>query len=145
MGNENILSDKLVKLLFLIKFSKIIEGKTKLHKMIFLGKEEENLDMGFTFEKYNYGPYSFELTEALNSLESLGLIEVQTAFFSSSDSKGFQTKQFTYKLSDKGVKISEEINLEKFKEVVDAIKKLVEKWNNVSRQKIVEHVYSKYM
>ena len=96
------------------------------------------------FVKYNYGPYSFELTRALDTLQNTGLIDVETSLFASSDSKGFQTKQFTYTITKKG----DEIILPKMdamKEVIKKIKILLEKWNNVPRTKVIEHVYSKYM
>jgi len=144
MEKEEVLSDKLLKLLLLIKLAKRIEGKTKLHKIIFLGKEEEEIDLGFEFVKYNYGPYSFELTKALESLETLELIKIQMDVLNSTDSEGFINKKFIYMITDKGDKLVD-LEFEKLKEVMEKIKLLVEKWNNVSREKIIEHVYSKHM
>lgn len=144
MEKEEVLSDKLLKLLLLIKLAKRIEGKTKLHKIIFLGKEEEEIDLGFEFIKYNYGPYSFELTKALESLETLELIEIQMDILNSTDSEGFINKKFIYMTTDKGDKLVDS-ELEKLKEVFEKIKLLIEKWNDVSREKIIEHVYSKHM
>lgn len=144
MDEIQILNEKLLKLLLLIKLAEKIEGKTKLQKIVFLGKEEEGIDLGFEFIKYNYGPYSFELTKALDSLETLGLIEVQMEVLSATDSKGFLNKKFVYTITNKGSDLVD-TEKEKLKEVMEKIKQLVQKWNNVPRDKIVEHVYSKYM
>lgn len=144
MVDDNVIPANFLKLLMLLKLANKIEGKTKLHKMVFLGmKEDPKIDFGFEFTKYSYGPYSFELTKALESLETFGLINVETVFFSSSDSNGFQTKQFSYTITRKGIEITDNAKIEK--EVVEKIKLLLKKWNNAPRQNIVGHVYSEYM
>lgn len=144
MEKNNLIPENFLKLLLLIRLANKIEGKTRLHKMVFLGeKEEPRVDFGFEFTKYNYGPYSFELTKALDSLETLKLINIKTSLLALTDSNGFQTKQFSYTITEKGLQITEKIKVEK--EVVEKIKQLIKKWNNVSRQNIVEHVYSTYM
>lgn len=130
MTNENILEDKLLKLLFLIKIAKKIEGKTRLHKIIFLGKQEEGIDMGFEFVKYNYGPYSFELTQAVDTLQNLGLINVTTTLFASSDTKGFQTKQFSYSITNKADELTKREE-DKMKDFIIKVSALLKKWNNV--------------
>lgn len=144
MNQENLLSERILKLLLLISIAQKIEGKTKLQKIVFLGKEEEDIDLGFEFVKYNYGPYSFELTKELESLQTLGLIEIQMEINNSTDSNGFISKKFIYKITTKGNEIINS-ETEKLKEVVEKIKQLVRKWNTVPREKIVEHVYSRYM
>ncbi len=145
MENGEIISDeKLLKLLLLIKLAGKIEGKTRLQKMVFLGKEEENVDIGFGFIKYNYGPYSFELTKALETLQTLGCIKVETILFASASEDGFQTKQFTYMITEEGEKLVNS-KIDEMKEVAEKIKHLLKKWNNVPRAKIIEHVYSQYM
>ena len=55
------LTENQEKLLLFVKLAGEIDGKTKLQKLLFLGKNEFNLDINFDFEKYNYGPYSFGL------------------------------------------------------------------------------------
>jgi len=144
METESILSEKLLKLLLLIKLAEKIEGKTKLQKIVFLGKEEERIDLGFEFIKYNYGPYSFELTKALETLKECELIEITTEILPASNQEGFESKKFTYQITDKGKKLID-AEIEKLREVFEKIKLLVEKWNNVSRDEIIRYVYSKHM
>jgi len=142
-GNE-LIPENFLKLLFLIKLAGKIEGKTRLHKMVFLGEKEEGLDFGFEFEKYNYGPYSFGLTKAVDALQELKLIDVETILFASSDQKGFQTKQFSYTLTSKAEELTKEKE-ENMKDFLVKLKLLIDKWNKVPRSEIIKHVYSKYM
>jgi uncharacterized protein YwgA len=46
-------------------------GKTKLHKLIYLIKEIGEVPIGFNFRFYNYGPYSDNLAETLDFVNSL--------------------------------------------------------------------------
>lgn len=142
MEETEVIPESFLKLLLLLKLAGQIQGKTKLHKMVFLSKEEEpRIDFGFEFTKYNYGPYSFDLTKALDAMETLGLIEVETSILPSTDFNGFQTKQFTYKITEKGLETTSNSKIEEKREVVEKIKQLVQKWNTVPRQKMIEHVY----
>ena len=147
MDTNIFLENKTINLLFFLKLAKNISGKTKLNKIIFLGKQEEDIDLGFHFEKYNYGPYSFDLTESLNKLEDNEFIEIEMEVLPSSDINGFQSKQFTYKISSKGNDFlsTSASDIMKNLQTKEKIKQLLKKWNNLSRTKIVEHVYSKYM
>ena len=139
-----MISDKLLKLLLLIKSAGKIEGKTKIQKMVFLGKEEEELNLGFDFVKYNYGPYSFELAKALNALEDGGLIKINMSLVSSPDEENVETKRFTFSLTEEGNQlISERQGIPE--EVKNKIERLVKRWNNVPGSEIIRHVYSNYM
>ena len=50
-------------------------------------------------------------------------------------------KKFIYSITNKGNHFVD-AEKEKLKEVTEKIKQLVQKWNSVSRDKIVEHVYT---
>lgn len=133
---------KLLPLLFL-KEAKTIDGKTKFHKMIFLSGEEDGLKHGFEFLKYNYGPYSFELSNTLATLIDLGLIKEEKEFFDSANS--FQGKQIKYSLTEKGEKIINS-DIGRFEEQEKAaIKSTIKKWNDKTLKQIINHVYEKYM
>jgi len=144
MVGINVLSEnKIAKLLTLLNTAKEIRGKTKFHKLIFLGEQEENINFGFKFEKYNYGPYSFDLTRALETLANLGMIEISVTMFDSTGNGGFQTKQFTYSLTKLGRENLEKMGVDGSDD--KKIKILVDKWNTLSREKIIDHVYERYM
>ena len=102
----------LVQILLFLKHAKKIEGKTKFQKMMFLAQKENKLSKEFEFIKYNYGPYSFELTKDLESLEKEGLLTIRKEEFAT-DSK-FPGKRFVFQLTKKGEKFikTEEVKFE---------------------------------
>lgn len=118
-----------------------IKGKTRFQKMIFLAEKEEGLREAFEFEKYNYGPYSFELSDKLSSLENLGFLEIEKKEFPSADS--FEGKEFIYSLTDKGEEAVGDLDDSDSK----ALQKVADKWNSSesSLQELIDYVYDKYM
>ena len=142
MVQINLLKPDLMKVLLFLRESKTIIGKTKFQKMVFLAKEEEGLDIGFTFTRYNYGPYSFELSNAINSLNEIGLISIHTELFESRDQ--FPGKIFKFSLTKKGSEILSK-HLRSFSRDISKIKKVVSRWNDEPLDSIIKYVYSKYM
>ncbi len=55
---------------------KEVTGKKRLQKLISLGKYA-NLPFGVSFRLWNYGPFSREVAQATDTLESLGEIEAK--------------------------------------------------------------------
>jgi len=144
MKDSQILPKRMHILLELMKISKGIQGKTKLQKMMFLAKEEFGIQHEYTFEKYNYGPYSFELSNDLKALESFGLIKIDKNAF---DSKGlFEGKIFIFNLTEEGeLIVDKEITPKMLPETISKLQKLVDTWNKEPLQNIIKYVYSKYM
>lgn len=138
---NSILEMKQLKILKFLEIAEKIEGKTKFQKMIFLGKREYGLDVGYTFEKYNYGPYSEELSRNLESLIDLGFIAVKEEIF---DTEGhFPGVKNTYFITERGEKV---LDREIFnEEETTKVNKILTRWNNKSYKEIIDYVYSKYM
>ena len=139
---QSVLTERQEKLLLFLGLAKEIEGKTKLQKLIFLGKTEHQLPMDFEFNKYNYGPYSFSLSDELNVLQSLELISVKTEYFDSNDQ--FEGKVHKYSLSVKGKEYVAKIKSMNLK-FIESSKEVISKWNSKPLGNIIKHVYSKYM
>jgi len=57
-------------------------GKTQVQKLVYFA-QQSGMPLQYKYEIYHYGPYSFELSHELGSLDSLGVINVQ------SDPRGF--------------------------------------------------------
>jgi len=57
-------------------------GKTQLQKLIYF-VQDSGVPLEYKYEIYHYGPYSFELSRELGSLEGLGVLNIE------SDPKGF--------------------------------------------------------
>jgi uncharacterized protein len=57
-------------------------GKTQLQKLVYF-LQAAGVPLGYEYEIYHYGPYSFELSYDMDSLDSLGVLKVD------SDPSGF--------------------------------------------------------
>ena len=130
----------IVQILLFLKHAKKIEGKTKFQKMMFLAQKENKLSEEFKFIKYNYGPYSFDLTKSLEALEKEGFITVEKEEFETDGE--FPGKKFIFQLTEEGENL---IESEETKEDSNIIKNVVEEWNNKPMEDIIKYVYSKYM
>jgi uncharacterized protein YwgA len=50
-------------------------GKTQVQKLIYFA-QDSGVPLNYEYEIYHYGPYSFELSHDLGSLDSLGILNV---------------------------------------------------------------------
>jgi len=88
-------------------------GKTALQKMIFLLQEVYNVDLGYKFDLYTYGPFTSELLQDLDLVESIGGVKVLPTALGAGGVKGYQilpgergeavkekAKEFLDKISD---------------------------------------------
>jgi len=57
-------------------------GKTQFQKLVYFC-QDRGIPLGYKYEIYHYGPYSFQLSDDMSSLDSLGVLNVGT------DSGGF--------------------------------------------------------
>ena len=53
-----------------------ILGKKKLQKLIYFLQETKNVPLNYKYEIYHYGPYCFELSGNIDSLEIRGVINI---------------------------------------------------------------------
>jgi uncharacterized protein len=52
-------------------------GKIQLQKLVYF-LQETGVPLGYKFEIYHYGPYSFELSDQMSSLDSLGVLSINS-------------------------------------------------------------------
>lgn len=137
------LSQNQIYLLKLLDLANKIECKTKVQKLIFLAEVEEKAPLTYNFERYHYGPFSFELSDDLNALKQTGFIEEKQVIIGSSE--GFPIVKSTFNLTEDGkreiAKNEEKIN----HEAVNSINSIVKKWNDVPLEEVLNYVYSKYI
>jgi uncharacterized protein YwgA len=110
-----------------------IEGRTRLQKIVFLGQMELGLPKFFEFDKYYYGPYSWELTETLEDLILTGQVKEESESF-----RDFVT--YIYSLTDFGLTEMEKAARYIPEEKIEILKKLSE----IPRSALIEYVYRKY-
>jgi uncharacterized protein YwgA len=110
-----------------------VEGRIKLQKIVFLGEMELGLPKFFEFDKYYYGPYSWELTETLEDLISSGQVKEE------SEACGDYVT-YIYSLPDLELAGLEQSARYIPEEKIEILKKLSE----IPRSAIIEYVYRKY-
>lgn len=120
-----------------------VECKTKFQKIVFLAEKEEKAPLTYSFKKYHYGPFSFDLSDDLNALKQVNLISESINVIGSSEGSAIIKSTFT--LTEDGKKELEENTNKLSSEGIKAISQTVEKWNSVSLEKVLEYVYSKYI
>jgi len=64
------------KLLVILDKLRVIRGRTRFQKIIFLLKHKNKIDLDYNFIPYYYGPYSRDLQLAINLLEAAGFVQV---------------------------------------------------------------------
>lgn len=102
-----------------------VKGRTRLQKEVCILKYGENVPFGFGFESHHYGPYSAQLTGALDTLIAAGLVEQSIVELS------FDKWRYDYGLTEKGKRLFESVReaLEKSNpnlvdKLADSVKKL---------------------
>lgn len=84
-----------------------VRGRTRLQKEVyFLAKLlGEEVDRGYS--AHFYGPYSAEVAEAVNKLESLGFVDHSISSGGSRDARGFELARHDYKLTNDGAELAD--------------------------------------
>jgi uncharacterized protein YwgA len=77
----------------------VIEGRTKLQKMVFLLEKMHGISFSYHFTPYFYGPYSSDLQTDVDYLVSLGLV-TETRELTMSGIR------YTYRLTEGGSKLA---------------------------------------
>ena len=134
MQNEDQSSSRKEFILELLSGLGKVEGRTKLQKIVFLGQMELGLPKLFKFDKYHYGPYSWELTETLEDLISTGLIQEDRESYGDYITYVYTLSEFEIIELGKSAKYIPE-------EKIETLKKLSE----LPMSAIIEYVYRKYL
>ncbi|SDM50627.1 Protein of unknown function [Halogranum gelatinilyticum] len=137
----------------LFRYADEIEGTTRLQKLLFLIEHESEFsnlyeDITFEFESYHYGPFSEGAFDALEFLISLGAIEEIESdedydyIRDSEDRSNHAGKKFV--ITEKGRKISQELDAVLDPETKEDLETLVEKYNDLELDDLLEYVYEQY-
>ncbi len=108
---------------------RLITGKTRLQKLLFLLQEEQVKLPVFTFKAYKYGPYSEEVDDTVESLSFRDFIEVNNTNFS---------------LSDKGNSVIEKKLKSKYSNLADQARKIISSFGSLNDELLLLYVYTKY-
>jgi uncharacterized protein YwgA len=100
------ISKNLFGVLYLINSFSILEHRIRFQKLVLISKLGYNYPFSFKFERYKFGPYSFELQRFLSSLISDGLIT---------------ESDYKFKLTELGKKILGEMKNQADKEIIKSL------------------------
>lgn len=105
----------------------VIEGRTRLQKMVYLLKNSFNVPFGFEFRMYFYGPYSDSLADVLQLFKSVELIEENRVAIA----RGIV--QYNYSLTDTGQEflVTYFSNVERYREIYNKIEQGVKRMSNL--------------
>ena len=104
-----------------------MRGRTKLQKTVyFVGALTNRLET-LGFRAHYYGPYSSDVSGALDELRGLGFLTQNVSTGSSYDSKGFEMARYDFALTEAGTLVGEEkssIHRDEWKQIKEAVNKL---------------------
>lgn len=118
----------------------VVDGITRLQKLVFLAQEESEIESEYDFYAYDYGPYSKQLYDALDTLEDRELIEKEVKSTRSGNEK------YIYSLTDKGkTLVMDYLDLgDDRAPVLTTADKITEEYNEMPIQRLLQHVYKEY-
>jgi uncharacterized protein YwgA len=83
-----------------------IQGKTKLQKTVyFLGVLTDRLE-ALGYRAHFYGPYSDDVTDAVTTLKTIGVIDQNVVGGWSVDPGGFERRRYDFRLNEQGWKLA---------------------------------------
>lgn len=119
-----------------------IDGITRLQKLVFLAQQEQlgGDEAWYDFDPYKYGPYSEDLTHALELFEDRGYVKKNVETTRNGNEK------YTYSLTDEGRKIVKQGLLDESEnsQLFDAAKEVKDAHNREPIERVLRYVYNKY-
>lgn len=118
-----------------------VEGITRLQKLVFLAQQEQlGDDAGYDFEPYKYGPYSQELTKALETFEERGYVQKEVETTRDGNEK------YNYSLTADGNRLVRQglLGNDDYEPLFDAAKNVKKRHNREPIEQLLRYVYNKY-
>lgn len=119
-----------------------VEGITRLQKLVFLAQQEQlgEDDTWYDFAPYKYGPYSEELTHALELFEDRGYVDKDV------ETTRNGNERYTYSLTNEGRKIVKQGLLDgsENKQLFDVAEEVKDTHNREPIERVLRYVYNKY-
>jgi uncharacterized protein YwgA len=73
-----------------------LRGRTRIQKEMCVLKYRDQVPINYPFKPYFYGPYSAELSESIDTLVAMGLVQQSTT------SVGYDARRYDYALTEEG-------------------------------------------
>lgn len=142
------------------KINEPIRGITRLEKLVFLLQKEGNFGEFYEFEAYDYGPWSGDIHDDIETLEEGKLAEMRSEkmkiFLEVQDEKEcvvhetfdeeteFPTEVKLYRLSDNGIRAGDKVFGQLTPEERQKILEIKRKYNSIPLVDLLKYVYTKY-
>lgn len=94
--------------LVLHAFDGSIQGRTKLQKVVYFIGVLTDLIEDLGYRAHYYGPYSSEVTAAVNELRGLGFLQQTSSSAGAMGPSGFEVARYDYNLTPEGKQIAQE-------------------------------------
>ncbi len=117
-------NSELILLLLSWSSNGIVEGRTRLEKLVYLLQSLSGVGFSYRFVPYHYGPYSRELIEDLGELNEFGLVEEQV-----SPQEG--VIRYDYGLTTEGEQLEGEIERKMGEDDLKTLKRAYNKWKEL--------------
>lgn len=99
-------SDIVLLIAFFGSYNSKVKGRTRVQKDICILKHKERIPFNFKFEPNYYGPYSYELTDTIDTLVAAGLLEQRISLLSSG------IRRYDYSLTEEGDEMFQKIKMD---------------------------------
>ncbi len=129
--------------LAVVNIAGVVEGSTRLQKLVFLGEFEGKVGEYFTFTPHHHGPYSSDLAQQISFYKALGFVTESQYPLSPEYGGGYR---HDYKLTSEGIDV-----LRTFEraEAIGALRKRLENtiknFMKLPLNDLLEYVYGKYL
>lgn len=125
--------------LLVLDSAKEVQGISRMMKFTFLAQQRIDLEKGYIFEPYDYGPFCSEVCEHLDTLEEAG-------FVSQRERQQDGKRYYLYSLTEEGENLADRMT-DRFdftESDIQTVQEIVDEWNNYNLSKLLSYVYSKY-
>lgn len=130
--------------LLLCQFQGKLHGKTRLQKLTFIIQDEASAEgvpsSHFSYELYHYGPYSSELSAAIDNLKNEGFLSESVEMTPSGYTR------YEYSLTDRGRKMLHDAKEKKLipQELEEIVVRITSTFGEVPLADLVDEAYRRY-
>ena len=134
----------IILLLETIRQARVAYCRTRVQKMVFLGKKEAKLPYTYEFKQHYYGPFSRELEESISSLVACGALQEESIEHPIIAEYG-PIVEYRYSLTPFGSELLNTYSNYLTDDEKIRIRRLSEKYDKMSLSELISYVYSKYV
>lgn len=122
-----------------------LKGKTRFQKLVYLIQDEANArdvqGSSFTYELSHYGPFSAELSSALEDLQNLGLLNEEIE-----ETPAGYTR-YVYSITEKGRRLLERSKKKVLlsKRLIQIVSEVADEYGDIPLSELVDEAYDRYM